>query len=82
MRLHPSSAEYEEDNQRHNQGINGDRFREGDAEDHVRLNRWRVIGIASHRLHSATHREADADATAGGTNHGQAGANRFTQDNR
>src|SRR5579859_8262685 len=52
---------HELDDDRDQQGVDADRFREGEAKDHVGLDRRPRLRVAPQRLHRLRHQVADAE---------------------
>ena len=61
----------EDDDQRHGQGVNGDRFGESHAQDHVGLDDRSSIRVAAHSLHTTRSRQTYTDTGADSAEHGQ-----------
>ena len=63
--------DFEEHEERDNQTINSDGFRERHAEDHVGQQVTVGIGVASHTAEGALHAQTDSHTGACGTDHRQ-----------
>ncbi len=64
MRYLPRLLAYEENEDRNQQRIDGDRFRERRADDQGGTNATLGLGVAAYRLHRASHRETDTQTRA------------------